>query len=394
MAKKVSSRRDNGMGSIYQRENGTWVGKIVIGTTDEGKPKAKYLSGKTEAEVKRKIREYNRAGAPIDAKKISFETYLLDWLKTYKFGTLKRSSYDTIECTAYNQVIPRLGMIQLASLRSEDIQNLLTDLKDEGYSYSTIKKTHDCINAVLRYAFEKEHIPKNPMIHVNMPEQSLFEFEEIQIFSPKESAMIVEEATREYSTGAPVYIYGYAFILMLHTGIRLGEAIGLEKTDWDRENRTLKIQRNIQSVRKRDANGNATKGMELISNTTKTYSGYRILPLNDVATMAMEKLCDAHPESKYVVCSSKGTRVPPERVGRTFYRLLDNAGLDRVGVHTLRHTFASLLFAKGTDIKTVSKLLGHASVQITLNIYIHLLEKIDHSAVAKLNDLAEIDKVG
>ena len=79
--------------------------------------------------------------------------------------------------------------------------------------------------------------------------------------------------------------------------------------------------------------------------------------------------------------------VPPERVERTFYYLLNNVGLEREGPHSLRHTFASLLFAKGVDVKTVSTLLGHASIQITLNTYIHLMENVEYDAVAKLDDL-------
>lgn len=97
--------------------------------------------------------------------------------------------------------------------------------------------------------------------------------------------------------------------------------------------------------------------------------------MNKNATEALQRLCDAHPNSKEIVCGAKGTVIPPERLERTFYRILKNAGLEKTGVHSLRHTFASVLFAKGVDVKTVSKLLGHASIQITLNTYIHLIER-------------------
>ena len=70
-----------------------------------------------------------------------------------------------------------------------------------------------------------------------------------------------------------------------------------------------------------------------------------------------------------------------------FRRILKNLNIPQAGTHTLRHTFASLLFAEGVDIKTVSTILGHASIQITLNTYVHLLEKADHNAVAKLDNV-------
>ncbi len=384
MAQK-SERREKGTGTIYEREPGKWQGKLIIGTTPEGKPKAKYFSGKTEAEVKRKIREYNKAGSKTEAAKITLGTYLLDWLKTYKLNSVKRSSYDALEGTARNHIIPNLGMIQLGALTGDDIQKLLNNMKADGYSYSTVKKAHDCLNAVLKHALIREDIIKNPMLQVIMPAASLFPKKEIQFYTQEEALRITEEASKEYLTGRLVYVYGYVFILMLHTGIRLGEAIGLEKTDWDRKNNTLKIQRNTQSVQKRDKDGNAVTGRELVSNTTKTYSGERTLALNATATNALTKLCEAHPGSKYIVCDGNGHQVPPERVERTFYYLLRNVGLEKNGVHSLRHTFASLLFAQGTDIKVVSKLLGHASVQITMNIYVHLYDNAEPDAVALLD---------
>jgi integrase len=174
---------------------------------------------------------------------------------------------------------------------------------------------------------------------------------------------------------------------MLNTGIRVGELIALEKDDWNKEEKTLHIKRNIQLVKKRDSDGNPISGCELVCNTTKTYSGNRVIPLNQNAINALRNLCDAHPESKYIVCSANKNLLPPQRIERTFYRVLKNVGLDKTGIHSLRHTFASMLFAKKVDIKTISKLLGHASIQITLNTYIHLIENIEHEAVAVLDDI-------
>lgn len=381
------AKRDNGTGTIYQRTNGSWVGKIYLGRDESGKEKFKYLSGKTEAEVKRKIREYNQSGTKIETKKISLQEYLYNWLRTFKRGTIKDSSYDTIEKTIRNQIVPYIGIIHLQQVTSTDIQTLLNDLKKKGYSYSTVKKTHDCLNDMFEHATIADDVTKNPMLLVNMLAESEFEKKEIRYFTEEECALIIEESSRQYSTGKLVYQYADAYILMLHTGIRLGEAIGLKKTDWNKKENTLHIQRNIQSISKRDTEGNCVKGRQLVSNTTKTYSGDRILPLNKAAREALERLCRQHPESEYIVCSSKGEIIPPERLERTFYRILKNVGINQAGTHSLRHTFASMLFAKGTDIKTVSELLGHASIQITLNTYVHLIGKPKHSAVAKLDDI-------
>lgn len=386
MAQK-ETRREKGTGNIYQRSNGTWVGRLNIGTKSDGKPKIKCFSGKTEAEVKRKIREYNKSELGVEKSKISVETYFKNWLKVYKKDYLKSSSYDRLENTIIHQIVPDIGTIQLWQLSSDDIQKLLSKLKAEGYSYSIVKKAHDCLGAVLKHALINGDIDKNPMLLIKPPEKKNFPQKEIRFFTEEEVALIIEECGREYSTGTPVYIYGDAFILMLNTGIRVGELIALEKDDWDEENKTLHIRRNIQLVKSRDENGNPVSGCELVYNTTKTYSGNRIIPLNQNALNALRRLCMAHPKSKHIVCSSNENLIPPQRIERTFYRILKNIGISKTGTHSLRHTFASTLFAKGVDVKTVSKLLGHASIQITLNTYVHLFEGTDHNAVAKLDSI-------
>ena len=384
---EIREKRDNGTGTIYQRDNGKWVGKIYVGRKEDGKPKFKFFSGKTQGEVKKKIREHNQSSSNLDIKKVSVESYLRNWLKTYKKGTIKDSSYDALEKTALNQVIPNIGMIQLQQLTSDDIQILLKDLKKQGYSYSTVKKAHDCINAMIKHAVIAGDVDRNPMLLVKMLAESEFEKKEIRFFTQEECSLIVEESSRQYKTGAPVYVYGDAYVLMLHTGIRLGEAIGLEKSDWDENNKTLHIRRNIQSITKRDDSGERVKGRELVCNTTKTYSGDRILPLNKSATEALERLCNSCPESKHIICSRNGNMIPPERLERTFYRILNNLKIDKTGLHSLRHTFASMLFANKADIKTISHLLGHASIQITLNTYIHLVKEPDKEAVAILDEI-------
>ena len=381
-----SSRREKGTGNVYQRKNGSWVGRITIGKKADGSPQIKYFSGKTQTEVKRKIREYNQSGAKIQQKKIIFEDYIFNWLRIYKADSLKGTSYDRLENTIIHQIIPYIGDIQLQQLSSDDIQQLLSTLKSNGFSYSTIKKVYDAINAVMKHAILKEDISKNPMLLVKMPEKKLFDTKEIRFFSKEEAALIIEESQRVYKTGKPVYTYGDLYILMLNTGLRIGEAIGLEKQDWDTENRTLHIRRNIQLIKNRDGAERST-GYSIATSTTKTYSGDRVIPLNKTATEALYRLQTRNPDSKYIAPTENGNISYPPNVQRGFKRLLKNIGIEPTGIHTLRHTFASFLFNNNVDVKTVQKLLGHASIQITLNTYIHLIEKTDSKAVETLDDL-------
>ena len=201
------AKRDNGTGTIYQRSNGNWVGKIYLGRDSSGKEKFKYLSGKTQAEVKRKIKEYNQNENKTNVKKVSVGEYVWNWVKLYKKGSIKDSSYDRIEDTIRKHIIPNIGMIQLQQLSSDDIQRLINNMKDkQGYSYSSIKKVYDCLNQVLTHAAIKDDITKNPILLVKMPDKRQFVQKEIKFFNKHESALIIEEATRTYRNGKPMYV--------------------------------------------------------------------------------------------------------------------------------------------------------------------------------------------
>lgn len=111
------SRRDNGAGTIYQKENGTWIGRIS--TANNGKSKFKYVSGKTEAEVKKKIREFQLQSSAVSVSRITVEDYLDRWLKLTKSGTVRRSSYDRIENTIKFQIVPHNQVDIVRSLNSQ-----------------------------------------------------------------------------------------------------------------------------------------------------------------------------------------------------------------------------------------------------------------------------------
>lgn len=316
--------------------------------------------------------------------------YLMYWLRTYKKGTVKQTSYDTLERVILSYILPGLGDISLQKLTPDALQGLLSGLMEQGYSYSTICKTYHCLGASLRMAYLRKLIPENPMELVTLPAKALFPCEDdtIEFFDPRECSRIIEEAGRAYNTGRPVYVYGDAIIVLLLTGLRLGELIGLRRDDYDPEKRIISVRRNVTKARKRDENGELLPGRTLAISTTKSYSGRRDIPLTRQAQAAIERMLADNICSEHIVCNSKGEMATPEQIDRTFHRLLVNAGLKPCGVHKLRHTFASLLFgSRKVDIKTISQLLGHASPVITLNIYTHVSREIPYEAVTPLDEL-------
>lgn len=140
MSKSKSNRREKGQGSIYKRSNGKYIGTIRY-TLPNGVQKSKSFTGKTEAEVKKKIREYNRNQDSTEVLRITLGSYIENWLYNIKYGTIKNSSFDKLEATFKNHVLPELGMIRLDQLTGEDVLKLLKKKKSAGLSYSTVKKS-------------------------------------------------------------------------------------------------------------------------------------------------------------------------------------------------------------------------------------------------------------
>lgn len=210
--------------------------------------------------------------------------------------------------------------------------------------------------------------------------ESLPENETVRVFSTDELKKFKAEAFRTYSDGKRVYQQASAYILMLNTGLRTGEALGLLNKDVDLENRVLHIRQGVKEVAKRKGS-QALKGREVKVGKTKTASSKRDIPLNDTAINAIIDLRNEmyFGEDAPLICDENGEYTRPVNFRKRFYRILKAAKLENHGLHDLRHTFATKLVngipqADGTikslTPKQVADLLGHSTSQITEMYYV------------------------
>lgn len=176
-----------------------------------------------------------------------------------------------------------------------------------------------------------------------------------------------------YKNGQPKYWYASAYVLIANTGIRSGEALALT---WDNVNlrtKTLTICQNASRIKKRDSE-NATGSKQIIT-STKSRSGTRQVPLNSKALAALARLRELqehrHIQSQFVICTSTGKMVVQNSFYRIFQNMQKSLGIKPVTIHALRHTFATQLIKANVDIKVISQLLGHSSVKITYDTYVH-----------------------
>lgn len=370
------ARRNYGEGSIYQRKDGRWVAKY----RDESMSKPHYLYGKTETEVKRKLRELKRDAARgvAECKKALFGDYVEKWLYTFKMTSVERSSFDKYESVYHLHIRPELGCIQLGSIRSADIQKLI-NRKSRTYSYSVVKKIRLLLTEVFQYAYAEGDIAKNPMTNVVMPKRSQFKpAKEIIILEDDEVRALEEVAKRKNKQGGPVLTHASLIVFMVHTGLRCGEMLALQWSDIDFERKTVTVNKTLTRVKDRKQGNNSHKRMNYVKGT-KTESGKRIVPLNSKATEALRDLQAVYKEygitSSHVASSKNNTPLNNGRMHLLLDCMLKHAKISKpLTVHQLRHTFASRALKAGVSISVVSKWMGHANISTTYNTYIHVLE--------------------
>lgn len=385
--KMNGKRKQNGEGSVFQVSENKWVAKISLGTRPDGKTNIKQFSGKSEAVVKKKLKEFKKSTDFVQKhmpSNYTVKTYFLMWLQEYQYNKLKPSSYDRLESTIVNHIFPHIGGLKIDKVTGDNIQSLINCLyREKQLSYSSVKKVYVALNSCYKHALIADVVVKNPCLGIALPSPSERTKQVIPL-SLDDVERLKNEIAKTDTNGNPRYCYGYAYLLILNTGLRMGETLSLCWDDIDFENKTITVTKNNILTKKRDSGGNKVGGYELkTQNSTKTSSGKRVIPINRMAEKALLELQNGN-TTPYVVVNSRNNPILPSNFERTFHTILKNANIDGdYGVHSLRHTFASMLFAKGVDVKVVSKLLGHSTVKITYDIYVHLFE----------NDLLHVTRV-
>ena len=238
------------------------------------------------------------------------------------------------------------------------------------------------------YALTKGHIGENPMMKVKMPKESSLvkKKKEAKWLSSNDVEKLVLEAerlnTREFrikgKVGERVYgVNAYYVILIIYTGLRIGELMALTWNDIDFKNKTL-------SVNKSRAKGKIDGKTVLYVKDPKSESGTRIIPLSDRALYALRNIKECSKSDTDLIVTNTSSE---SNITRTINRMLFRAGceVEKCGLHALRHTFGSLLLEKGVDLKTISYLLGHSDITVTANIYLHITREKAINSIEVLN---------
>lgn len=361
----------------------------------DGMSSPKTFYGRTLQEVKAKKEEFEKSLGLLSPKELSQEIlgdYMQDWLENKVKLSVKKKTY-----TGYNAILRNyilnypIAQIQMASLNDELLQKHINTLAKK-YSRNTISKAYFLLNQCLQYAVQKNHLATNYMELVKMPSEDNVAVpkKEIKWLSKEDMDKLWEEHKRINQPGfnfggkigEPVYGNNkYAIIIIMETGIRIGELMALKWRNVDLEKKVIHIKNNFSRVKNEDE-----ESIDINISTTKTPKSYRTVPLSQRAIYAFEKYAELNPTHKpddHVVISSTGNIANERNITRTLNNMLvrANCSVKKCGLHALRHSFGSLLIRNGVDIKVVSQLLGHKDIQTSYNYYIHILEEQKAEAI-------------
>lgn len=371
----MTKKRGNNEGSIYRRETGTWAAQFTVWTA-EGR-KRRSVSGKTRAEVSRKLTEAmgdRDRGLVYDAGKLTVGEYLARWLEDSVKGTVRESTYERYGYAIRPHINPALGSLKLKNLTTAHVRGFYREKLDAGLAPATVHKLHVILHKALDQSVSDGLIPRNVTQGIKLPRLSS---ETVNPLSAEEANKLLEAASDDRLEAL--------YVLAIHAGLRLGELLALRWEDADLEREALKVRRTITHTGEGWRIGETKSGkgrkVRLTRTATMSLRDHRKRQLEE-----LRRLAGLWEENDLIFPNETGGIVNPSNLrNRSFKRIKGRAGVPSdTRFHDLRHTCATLLLGEGVNPKVVSEQLGHASVRITLDTYSHVLPDMQESATAAM----------
>jgi integrase len=339
----------------------------VVGEYVDANGKRRYVSGKTKAEARQKLRRLladRDEGIAYDSENLTVGGYLDRWLEAAK-GSVRDRTWERHEQVVRLHLKPTIGDVKLDKLNALQVQAVYGRKVEAGLSPRSVEIIHTTLHKALKQAVGWTLIPRNVAEAVKPPRPVRKEIKPLS----REQARTLLHFARDDTLHA-------FYVLAVTTGMRNGELLGLQWMDVDLEARTLQVHRTV-------FNGVVSPPKRAAGNRTIRLTGLAVAALKEHRLAAVKQRI-----SELVFPSRRGTPLSVHNVhNRSWKPLLKRAGLPAsTRMHDLRHTCAALLLSRGVPVKVVSEMLGHASVAITLDTYSHVLPNMQEAAAKAMDD--------
>lgn len=376
------SRRANGEGTIFQRADGRWSSAAYVCTTD-GLRRRVTVYGKSRTEVADKLSKLitqDRQGIPQTTTSQTVGDFLEYWLEHVVLHQVRPLTFRGYEMYVRRHLKPGLGSKRLSRLSARDVR-LFLDSKRATPSGAPAKararrplssRTVAHLHAILRNALE--HAVREDLLTRNVARQ-------VRItvgYSEAPEPLSVEEARKLLDAARDDRLFAL-YALCLGLGLRRGEALGLRWSDIDLDDGVVKIGQTLQRHHG-----------SLHFEPPKTARSRRSIAIPDALLAVLRQHAAKQPDAPLiglVFTNRTGQPIEPNDFSKAFARLCKTAGVRHVRLHDLRHTCATFLLAQGVPPRTVMEILGHSSLDVTMNIYGHVMLEMQRDALRHVDPL-------
>ena len=335
--------------NIYQRKDGRYEARISLGRDSTGKRIYRSFYGRTVWEVEQKLSAIDECEFAITEKTVKEIT--LEYLTAVK-PRLKESTWVNYRMKAEKHIIPAFGNMPCYNFRTDHIYEFMDSKKKQGLSQRYLADIIVLLKSIFRYAQHIYNI-KNPLDDFKMPKISK---SDVTVLSELEQKRLICHAHDSFEF--------LGIIISLYTGMRIGEICALQWADVDFNNKIIHVRRTLQRIQ----NLAAGKKSKIVITEPKSASSIRDIPIPDCL---MQFLVRYRNNDDVFVISGKRKPIECRTLQYRFSKALNNADLPSVHFHSLRHAFATNCIALGFDVKTLSEILGHSRIEITMNRYVH-----------------------
>lgn len=375
----MSKRGDN----IRKRKDGRWEGRYKKGRTAEGKIQYGSVYGKSYREVKDKmtaiIKEPLQKPLPKGREK-TFGEILNLWMANNKIR-LKGGTINKYQNLIDTHIMPELGTIKITELDSTRVNCFLEQKLSNGkidgsggLAPSYVRSIMLVVSAALSFAVSEQYcLPlKTPVCKPAIPKA------ELRILSLDEQQHLERSLLQEFGFTCA------GILISLHTGLRIGEICALNWNDVDLKAMVIHVRHTIARVK--NVPGSSSNSTRLILDTPKTKASTRDIPISTLLLPVILKLRTI--SSQGFVLTGNNTFLRPRTFEYRYHKELKRCNIESINFHTLRHTFATRCVEVGVDVKSLSEMLGHANVSITLNTYVHSSLEMKRNQLEKLTTLS------
>lgn len=362
--------------NVYKRKDGRWEGRYIKKRDENGKAIYGSVYARNYHDVCTKLSDAKKKSAALLSEGYAHTVSEIgsEWLKE-KSGFVKKSSLNKYEDILNLYIEPSLGDCTLSEVTNRQLIDFGNKLliqggaNQQGLSKSTVMEVMSTMNGLRIYALRRNYAVSFATECFDIKRDA----EDTRVFTKDEEEKLVDWLCSHFNLTA------LAILICLFTGLRVGEICALKWNDVDFDQDVIHVRHTMQRIRVSD---NKNRKTEVQIHEPKSECSKRKIPIPNNLRDLLHK---NYEEGAFVTTGKKKKYVEPRTMENRLHSILKKADIEDANFHTIRHSFATRCVEEGVDIKCLSEILGHASVSITLNRYVHPSLNLKAENMAKMS---------